>query len=75
MAKDFIEQLKEFSPTLHQIHIFIMDAAKLGYGEIEFVVKTHDFASKIVEMKAVSPEKESLPRSITKRIMVGKGGK
>lgn len=72
---NIIEQLKKQNPTLYQINKFITDAKRLGYGEIELVIKTHDYISKMVEMKAVKPTQESLPKSITKRIMVGKNEK
>lgn len=66
------EQLKIFHPTLHDIHQFIMDAEKLGYGEIEITVKAHDYKAKIVVLKAVKPKKKTMAKSITKRIMIKK---
>lgn len=68
--KDFAQQLKEFNPTLYDIHSFIVDAAELEYGEIEFTVKTHNYMAKIVEMKAVKPKKKTMVKSITKRVMI-----
>lgn len=66
------KQLKKYNPTLYAIHKFIIDAKKLGYGEIELTIKTHDYVSKIVEMKAVKPKKKTMAKSVTKRIMVKK---
>ncbi len=64
------KELKQFNPTLHTIHTFIVDAKKLGYGEIELTIKTHDYISKMVDMKAVNPNKKTLAKSIKKRVMV-----
>ena len=66
----FIKRLKEFHPTLYNVHRFIIDAKKLGYGSIEFEVSTHDYVSKMIIMKAVKPEKKTLGKSMTKRIMI-----
>ncbi len=68
----FDQQLKKYNPTLYDIHKFIVDARKLGYGEIELTIKTHDYVSKIVEMKAIKPNKKTIAKSITKRVMVKK---
>jgi hypothetical protein len=68
----FTQQLKKYNPTLYQINKFILNAKKLGYGEVELTIKTHDYVSKIIEMKAIKPEKETLAKSVTKRVMVGK---
>ncbi len=75
MIIDSRSKLKKYNPTLHQIDQFIRDAKKLGYGEIEIVVKTHDYISKIVVLKAVKPSKKTFAKSVTKRIMVKKKGK
>jgi hypothetical protein len=65
-----LKQLKKYNSTLYQINEFILNAKKLGYGEIELIIKTHNYVNKIVEMKAVKPKKKKLPKSITKRVMV-----
>jgi len=62
--------LKKHNPTLYQINEFILKAKELGYGEIELCIKTHDYVSKIVELKAVKPKKKTLAKSITKRVVV-----
>jgi hypothetical protein len=72
---NFLKQLKKYNPTLHQINEFILNAKELGYGEIELTIKTHDYVSKIVELKAIKPEKETLAKSVTKRVMVVKNEK
>lgn len=76
MTEEFLQQLKEVNPTLYQIHVFIIDVAKLGYGEIEFMVKSHDYLSKMIDIKAVKPEVKTLPKSIGKKIIITpqKGG-
>ena len=68
----FNKQLKKFNPTLYQIHRWILDAKKLGFGSMEFEIKTHDYVSKVITMKAVEPKDKKLQKSITKRIMVKK---
>ena len=62
--------LKEYNPTLYQINEFILKAKELGYGEIELVIKTHDYKSKTVEMKAVKPKGKTLQKSIKKKIRI-----
>ena len=74
MIIDSRSKLKKYNPTLHQIDQFIRDAKKLGYGEIELTIKTHDYISKIVELKAIKPKTKKLAKSVTKRIMVKKKG-
>lgn len=66
------KDLKAFNPTLYSIHNFIVDAKKLGYGEIEFTIKTHNYAAKVIDMKAVDPKSKTLAKSVTKRIVVKK---
>ena len=70
MKEDFTAQLKKFSPILYDIHKFIIDAKKLGYGSVELVIKTHNYVNKVVEMKAVKPKKKTLVKSITKKVMI-----
>jgi len=69
---NFVQRLKKYNPTLYDIHKFIVDAKELGYGEIEIVIKTHDYVAKIVEMKAIKPKKKTIAKSITKRVMIKK---
>ena len=64
------KQLKKYNPTLYDIHKFIVDAKELGYGEIEIVIKAHDYVAKIVELKAVKPKKKTMAKSITKKVMI-----
>lgn len=71
----FAQQLKKYNPHLYQINKFILDAKKLGYGEIELCIKTHDYVSKRIEMKAVKPKKITLAKSIKKRVVVGNENK
>lgn len=66
----FLEQLKTYNPTLYQINEFILKARELGYGEIELVIKTHDYISKMIELKAIKPKKKTLQKSVTKRVMI-----
>lgn len=56
--------------TLQQINDFILKAKELGYGEVELVIKTHDYISKTIEMKAVKPKKDTLQKSIKKKVRV-----
>jgi len=70
MKKSFIQQLKKESPTLYEIYSFIVSSKELGWGEIQFTVKTHNYTNKFVEMKAVKPTKKTMMESVTKRIMV-----
>ena len=70
METDFVLQLKEFSPHLYQVNSFIVDAKKLGYGEIELTIKTHNYISKMIDVKAVKPKNKTLAKSISKRIVV-----
>jgi len=74
MKKSFAQQLKKNNPTLYQIHEFIMSVAELGYGEICFDIKAHDYVARMVEMQAKNPKKNTTAKSITKRVMVKKGG-
>ena len=67
---NFAQQLKTLNPTLYDIHIFIIDAKKLGYGEIELTIKSHDYVSKIVEMRAIKPDKKKLAKRLMKKVMV-----
>ncbi len=67
---NFTQQLKKHNPTLYQINKFIISAKELGYGEIEFTINAHNYQAKIVSMKAVKPDKKTLAKSVTKRIMV-----
>jgi len=71
----FLEQLKEQNKTLWQIHEWILEAEKLGFGIMEFEIKTHDYAAKALSMKATEPKDKALQKSITKRVMIKKGGK
>ena len=66
----FLNRLEQFHPTLYQIHKFIVGAKELGYGEVELIIKTHDYVAKIFDMKAIKPKKKTLQKSVTKRIMV-----
>lgn len=70
---EFRDLLKKENETLWQINEFIVDAEELGYGEIELVVKTHDYMSKFVELKAVNPDKKTIARSRMKKIKVDTG--
>ena len=63
---------KKVNPVLYQIHTFILDAGKLGYGEVELVIKSHAYVAKMVDMKAVKPKEKTLRKSITKRIVIKK---
>lgn len=65
-----INQLKKQNPTLYSIHKFIVDAEKLGYGEIEFAIKTHNYKTKTIDMAAVKPQKNKKAKGVTKRIVV-----
>lgn len=67
------EQLKQFHPTLYQIHDFILKAKELGYGEIILTIKTHDYVSKTIDMDAIKPNKKTIATRIRKRILVPKG--
>jgi hypothetical protein len=67
---NYTQQLKKYNPTLYQINEFILNAKKLGYGEIEFAIKTHNYVSKIIDIKAVKPKKRTLAKSVTKKIVV-----
>ena len=62
--------LKKFNKTLWQIHQFIIGAEKLGYGEVELVIKTHDYISKKIEMKARKPKKKTIRKSIRKGVQI-----
>ena len=64
------DQLKKDNPVLYQIHIWIMKVEQEGWGEIEFTIKSHNYKAKMVIMKAVKPEKKTLGKSMTKRIMI-----
>lgn len=72
MNKDFFQQLKKINSTLWEINKFIIDAKKLGYGEILLTIKTHDYISKMVDLKAVKPKKKTMAKSVTKRVMIRK---
>ena len=68
----FNKQLKKFNPTLYQIHQWILDAKKLGFGSMEFEIKTHDYVVRILSMKATKPKDKVSQKSITKKIIVKK---
>jgi len=64
----FIKQLKKH-PTLYQIHLWILKVEEEGWGEVEFVVKCHDYKAKTIDMKAIKPKNKNV-KSFTKRIRV-----
>ena len=66
----FIQQLKKHNPALYQIHQWIMEVEEKGWGEIEFIVKAHDYKARMIDMKAVKPKGKTLRKSITKKVMV-----
>ena len=66
----FTEQLKKENKTLWQINEFILDVERMGYGEVEITIKSHDYKAKIIGMKAVKPKKKTIRKSIGKKIMV-----
>jgi len=66
----FIKQLKKYNLTLYQINNFILDVEKMGYGEVELVIKTHDYRAKIVDMRATKPKGKTMRKSITKKVMI-----
>lgn len=72
---NFRKQLKKHNPKLYQIHKWILKVEKEGWGRIEFDVKCHDYVSTMIEMKAVDPEKKTLPKSMTKKVMSKKHDK
>lgn len=67
-----MKDLKETNPTLYQINEFILKAKELEYGEMEFTVKIHNYNARIIDMKAVKPKKKTMPKSVTKRVMIKK---
>ncbi len=69
---NFYQRLKKHNPTLYQIHSFITSAKDLGYGEIEFTISAHDYQAKVISVKAVKPNKKTLAKSVTKRVMIKK---
>jgi hypothetical protein len=66
------ELLKKDYPILYQIHQWILKAKELEYGEMEFVIKAHDYEARQVVMKAVKPKKRERAKSITKKVMIKK---
>jgi len=66
---NFDKQLKKHNKTLWQVNKFIIDAEKLGYGEVVLTIKTHNYLTKIIEMTAKKAKKATIRKSVTKRIM------
>jgi len=63
---------KKTNPILYQIHQWILKVESEGWGEIEFTIKSHDYVVRLINMTAVNPKKKTLPKSITKKLVIKK---